>query len=152
MALRYLARRPRSEYEIRQRLRRAGVEPATVDATLSQLRRHRLLDDTGFAEYWVEQRQTHRPRGARLLRAELAQRGVARPVADEAITVVDDTAAEDAYRAASTRAQRLRDLPLEVFEARLGGFLARRGFDWEVTASVVKRLWTEVSADGGGDS
>ena len=145
MALRFLARRPRSEYEVRQRLRRAGVEPGAVDATLSQLRRHRLLDDTGFAEYWVEQRQTHRPRGARLLRAELAQRGVARPVADEAITAVEDTAAEDAYRAASTRAERLRDLPLEVFEARLGGFLARRGFDWETVATTVRRLRAELS-------
>src|SRR5690348_9918162 len=75
-AVRYLAQRPRSEYEVRQRLKRDGVDQAVAERVLEQLRRHQLVDDRAFAEYWVEQRQTFRPRGKRLLSAELARLGV----------------------------------------------------------------------------
>ena len=35
-----------------------------------------LIDDAQFAAYWVEQRQTFRPRGSRALRFELRAKGV----------------------------------------------------------------------------
>jgi regulatory protein len=110
---------------------------------VAQLRRHRLLDDDAFARYWVEQRQTYRPRGARLLRAELVQRGIPRSLADEATAPLEPTAEDDAYRAAARHAIRLREPPPEVFEARLRAFLARRGFDWDTITSVVRRLADE---------
>jgi regulatory protein len=145
-AVRFLARRPRSEYEVRLRLRRAGVDEAAIEATLSQLRQHRLLDDAAFAEYWVEQRRTFRPRGARLLRAELSRLGVGAAVAGEATEVMASSAEEDAYRAAARRAAQLRQLPPAVFRARLGAFLTRRGFDWDTVTRVVERLAAELSA------
>jgi regulatory protein len=140
-AVRFLAQRPRSEYEVRQRLRRAGTEATVVETVLAQLRRHRLLDDQAFAEYWVEQRQTFRPRGARLLRAELAQRGIAR--AEAATEVLEASAVEDAYRAAVKRAARLRALDEHTFKTRVAQWLARRGFDWDAITPVVGRLWAE---------
>lgn len=146
-AVRFLAQRPRSAYEVRQRLRRASVDEAVIEAVLAQLHEYRLLDDTAFAQYWVEQRQTFRPRGARLLRAELGRLGVSTAVAGEATSEAASSAEEDAYRAAARRAAQLRHLGHEVFAARLSAFLARRGFDWAVSASVVRRLWAEVSVD-----
>ena len=142
-AVRFLAQRPRSEYEVRQRLRRAGADAAVVETVLEQLRHHRLVDDRAFAEYWVEQRQTFRPRGARLLRAELAQHGVARAGAEAAIEPLGETAEADAYRAASNRAVRLRALDQATFTTRLAQWLARRGFDWDIITPVVARVWAE---------
>ena len=115
-----------------------------IEQTVQQLRAHRLLDDAAFAEYWVEQRQTFRPRGARLLRAELAQRGVPTPLATAAAEATAPGAEEDAYRAASRRAGQLRQLERRQFEARLSAFLARRGFDWETITAVVARLAEET--------
>ena len=143
-AVRFLAQRPRSEYEVRQRLRRARIDDATIDAVLEQLRRHRLLDDYAFAQYWVDQRRTFRPRGARLLRAELARLGVSPP--DTASATAELTPEEDAYRAAAKRALHLRELDEQAFKARLSGFLARRGFNWETIVQVVQRLWRELGA------
>src|SRR5690242_15243106 len=141
-AVRFLAQRPRSEYEVRQRLRRAGLEPAAIDSVLDQLRRHGLVDDQTFAEYWVDQRQTFRPRGARLVRAELARLGITRDQAAEATARLAESADEDAYRVAARRAECLKGLPAEMFEKRLGGFLARRGFDWATIGRVLERLST----------
>jgi regulatory protein len=144
-AVRFLAQRPRSEYEVRQRLRRAGIDEATLDGVLLQLRQHQLLDDRAFADYWVEQRQTFRPRGARLLRMELARLGVERGRAEAAVAPIVDTAEADAYRAAARQARRLHALDERAFATRLGGWLVRRGFDWDTITPVVARLWIEVS-------
>ena len=146
VALRFLAPRPRSEQEVRVRLRRAGVDEAAVDGVLARLRTHGLVDDGAFAEYWVGQRQTFRPRGARLVRAELRQHGVDAAAASAAAETLADSATEDAYRAAYKRAHQLRTLGERIFKARLSQFLARRGFDWEAITSAVSRLHEEVHA------
>ena len=146
VALRFLAPRPRSEQEVRIRLRRAGVDEAAVDGVLERLRTNGLVDDGAFAEYWVEQRQTFRPRGARLVRAELRQHGVDAAAASAAADALSESAAEDAYRAAYKRAQQLGTADEHTFKTKLSQFLARRGFDWETVAAAITRLHEEVSA------
>ena len=146
VALRFLAQRPRSEMEIRRRLRRAGIEEAEIEPVLVRLRQHGVADDVEFARYWAEQRQTFKPRGAKLLRAELRQHGIDATAADAAAATVVDSAADDAYRAAGRRARVLSRTDERVFKARLGQFLARRGFDWETVAQTTDRLWSETTA------
>jgi len=132
-------------------LKRAGVDEAVTESVLDQLRRHQLVDDRAFAEYWVEQRQTFRPRGKRLLTAELARLGIGRESAQAATAVVEDSAEEDAYRAARKRARQLRNLDESLFRARMAQWLARRGFDWDTITRVVARIWSETS-DGSDSS
>ena len=142
-AVRFLARRPRSEYEVRRRLARGSCfAPEIIDSVIAQLRRQGLLDDHAFAAYWAEQRQTFRPRGARLVRAELARLGVARTHADAA--TADLAEEDDAYRAATRYALRLRAADEATFRRRLSQWLARRGFDWETISTVVNRLSSEL--------
>ncbi len=143
-ALNYLGSRPRSEREIRRRLTRNPVPPTVLDRVLARLRHLGLVDDHAFAQYWVEQRQTHRPRGARLLRAELRQKGVDSELAAEVAETTEPTAAEDAYRAAAKKAAQLRSLDERTFRLRLGQFLARRGFDWDTIGPTVERYWQDA--------
>ena len=141
-SLRLLAYRPRSEREIRDELRTRGIPEAIADETLSRLKELRLLDDRALAESWTESRQRNSPRGRRLLLAELAQKGIEREVAHESVAAVDEEDA--AVRAGRKRAQMLREAEFRDFRRRLGDFLARRGFGWEVCETAVKRLWAEV--------
>jgi regulatory protein len=142
-ALRFLGSRPRSEREIRDRLARHEFDITVVDVMIERLRRLRLVDDAGFAAYWVEQRATHRPRGARLLKQELRQKGVSHEVLAEALPTEDDE--EGAYRAAQRKAASLRALDERTFKQRLGAFLQRRGYGYETVKPVVVRLWQETS-------
>jgi regulatory protein len=144
VALRFLAQRPRSEQEVRRRLQRAGADEATAAAVIAQLRQHALVDDAAFAAYWVEQRQTFRPRGARLLRAELRQHGITAGAAEAAAETTEASATDDAYRAAQKRARQLGSADQRVFKSRLAQFLARRGFAWDTISRVVDRLWAEA--------
>ena len=128
-------------------MRRAGVDDAGIERVLDQLRRHGLVDDESFAAYWVEQRQSFRPRGGRLVRAELARLGVGRTEAESATAELRGTAEHDAYRAAARFASRLRGLDETNFTRRLAQWLARRGFDWDTVSIVVKRLAEENAVD-----
>jgi regulatory protein len=146
-ALRFLGSRPRSEREIRDRLARHEFDVQVVDRVIERLRRIQLVDDAAFAAYWVEQRATHRPRGARLLKQELRQKGVSQDVVTEALPSDDDE--EGAYRAAQRKATSLRALDERTFKQRLGGFLQRRGYGYETIRGVVGRLWQETSGGAG---
>ncbi len=147
-ALRFLAHRPRSEHEIRQRLGQHGYPAELIDRAVEKLRGLDLVDDAAFARYWVEQRQTHRPRGARLLKLELRQKGLAGDLAGEAVVGLGDEV-EGAYQAAARKAARLRSVDERTFRQRLGGFLQRRGFGYEPSAAALSRLWSETRGQEG---
>jgi regulatory protein len=140
-ALRYLSYRPRSENELRRHLRRKGLDDFLIEQVINQLNENELLNDAAFADYWVEQRESFKPRSALALRQELQQKGVSRDVIDQALNDIDEFDA--ARRAASQRAPQLARLPLAQFQARLGGYLQRRGFGYGVIREVVQEQWQE---------
>jgi regulatory protein len=103
---------------------------------------YKLVDDRAFAEYWLENRTLHRPKGARALRAELFQKGLGREVVDQALEGERDEA-DDAYRAAQRQTMRWPTSDERAFRQRLALFLQRRGFDWEAIEAAANRLWEE---------
>jgi regulatory protein len=141
-ALRLLAYRPRSERELRDRLARKGFRRPIVAETVGRMRELGYLNDAEFARFYTDTRQASRPRSQRIVRLELRQRGVAQELAEEATEAIDDE--EAAYRAASRRGALLRGLDYQPFRERLGGFLTRRGFSYEVARRTVDRCWAEV--------
>ncbi len=96
--------RPRSESEVRRRLRLKAVPPHMIDAVVARLHRARYLDDAEFARYWLAERARTRPRGMRLLRGELRQKGVASALIDQAVADFEETAAQVAEEEAAVRA------------------------------------------------
>jgi regulatory protein len=142
-ALRFLSHRQRSEREVRRRLVEKGHDSDRIDRVVQRLKELDLVDDREFADYWLTERQLHKPRGERALRAELFQKGVPREVVDEALAAGERNELDDAYRAAEKRAAQLSALDEAGFRQRLGQFLLRRGFDWETVTPVVDRLWRE---------
>lgn len=145
-ALGFLGYRPRSHAEVAAYLARRKVSPAVTQNVLARLAAVGLVDDEAFARYWVENRESFRPRGQRSLRYELKRKGVPDAVVEGATQEIDE--ADSAYRAAHDRAQRLSNLDYAVFRRRLGGFLQRRGFDYEVVKETVDRLWRENHGSG----
>lgn len=134
-ALRWLSRRPHTIEEIRMKLRRKQAPAEVIDKVIDRLQAAELLDDLSFAEVWVENRQTFRPRGRRALRNELRKKGVANSIIDEVLKDFDDE--EAAYQAAERAYPRYRGLTAEIREQRLLAYLARRGFNYSLCRRVV---------------
>lgn len=141
-AVRLIARRPRSETEVRQRLQKAGVAAPVITTVLDRLRASKLLDDEAFARFWVENRTTFRPRSKRALQMELKRKGVSTPALAEALQDTND--AEAAHALALKRAKRLAALPAPDFRRKLSEYLARRGFDYETVEPIVRQVMLEV--------
>lgn len=142
-ALSFLAVRPRSEQEIRRRLKQKGYPEEIINQVMTRLGDVKLVDDRDFAKFWVENREGFKPRSKRALQYELRQKGVASEEITRAVKKVDER--ESAYRAAHSKALRYKELDAQQFREKLSGFLARRGFDYTVTRDTVTRLWQELS-------
>lgn len=143
-ALRLLSYRQRSEQELRRRLREKGFAKPPVDESIARLRELGYVNDASFARFYTETQQSSRPRSQRLLTVELRRRGVEASVAEEATLDVSDEDA--AYDAASRRLRSLGGLEYDRFRERLGGFLTRRGFSYDIARRTIDRCWTEIEA------
>jgi len=143
-ALLFLSYRARSESEIRQNLRKHEIPEAVIDQTLERLRQDGFANDNQFAKTWVSNRSAFRPRSRRMLAMELRQKGLGDESVNAALESVDDEAL--AYEAAQKRAARYKDLEWNDFRKKLSDFLARRGFSYSVSSTVVTRIWNEAHA------
>lgn len=143
-SLDYLSRRPRSQREIERYLQRKEVSALHIERVVERLTRARLLDDLAFAHYWIENRDAFRPRGPRAIHHELRQKGVDETIIESALATSETDELEGAYRVARKKLPRLRDIqdPWQ-FQQKLAGYLARRGFGWDVIQQVSERLWQE---------
>ena len=144
-AAHFLSYRPRSEPEVRQRLKKRGFKPASIDTVMEKLKRQRLVDDTAFARFWTENRQSFSPRSKRLTRLELKQKGIAEDIIEEVVATINDE--ETACLAAQKKMRSLKDADYQTFRRRMGDYLRRRGFGYEVIGSVINRVWQEKETE-----
>lgn len=140
-AVHYLSYRPRSEPELRERLKRRGFNGDNVETVIARLKEQRLVDDTAFAQFWTDNRESFSPRSQWLTRLELRQKGVAEDIIDRVVGTIDEE--DSAYRAALKKARSLPQSDYQVFRRRLGEHLKRRGFSYGVINNTVNRLWRE---------
>jgi regulatory protein len=146
-ALRFLGYRPRSMQEVRANLEKHEIPEAVIDSTLKRLQENGLLNDQDFAQAWVENRNTFRPRSRRALSMELRRKGLDDEIVQK---VLDETVNEDALalEAARKYVRKVQGLEWQDFRQKLGGFLGRRGFSYSVTAQVLQKIWAELHPSG----
>jgi len=140
-ACRFLGYRPRSEQEVRQRLQRQGFDVACIQQTVDRLKELGLIDDAQFARLWVDNRDDLRPRGRRLMKLELRQKGLPQDIIEWAVGDLDE--AEAAYRAAEKKARCLPANDYDTFRKRLAAHLGRRGFGYDTMNTTIERIWKE---------
>jgi len=104
-----------------------------------------LLDDERFAKSWIENRNEFRPRSRRALAIELKQHGIAAETIELSLEAVDEE--NLAYQAALKQAHKYQGLDWLRFRQKMYGFLARRGFNYEVSAPITARVWADLQSD-----
>lgn len=108
---------------------------------LNQLEAVDLINDGRFAKSWITSRDRLSPRGTSLLKMELAQKGVAKEVVEQALSERDtgdeppDELAQATYLV-ERRERQYAGLPKEVRGRRITSFLLRRGFSF----GTIKRI------------
>ncbi|CAN5893321.1 RecX family transcriptional regulator [soil metagenome] len=139
-AVSVLTRRPRSEREVRDRLRRKGYDEFTIDHVIERLRERHYLDDDAFARIWVENRTSFRPRGEMALRQELRAKGIDREIVEKTLAGAEIDDLGMAIGLAQRQSRSMEHLDDAARQRRLMGFLQRRGFRYNVIKSALEQI------------
>lgn len=137
-----LRSRPRSEQEIRARLKLKGYDGTVIEEVLSGLKHTGDIDDRKFARVWVDSRMHLNPAGDVVLRHELKEKGVPEPIIEEALAEKAETydEREIALNIARERFERLKRLDRKKATKRLYDFMIRRGFKYDTVRRVIEEI------------
>ncbi|MCM8790836.1 MAG: recombination regulator RecX [Candidatus Omnitrophica bacterium] len=140
-----LRSRPRSEAEIRARLKLKGYGPSVIEDTVGFLKRCGEIDDAKFARLWVESRMRFNPMGKMVLRRELKEKGISDSIIEA--TLAEKDADYDEYKVAFSMAKekfgRLAKIESKKALKRLHDFLARRGFAYDIIQRIIDGIIDE---------
>lgn len=126
-ALGLIARRLRSEWEVRSYLQRKEYDPEFIDGIIERLYRSKFLDDTEFAQRWVENRRLLKNTSKRKLTMELRQKRVADDVIKQTLEA-DETDERSVLR---ELVERKRKQTRYQDEQKLMAYLMRQGFNYD---------------------
>lgn len=137
---RYLAIRNRSEKEIRDYLTKKKAAPEIIEHIVSLLKEQKFLNDETFARSWVAQRARFRPKGKSALKFELQQKGIAKEIIEQVLSEEQEDLPDEltqAMRLIEKRVEKMKDKPRQEIYNKVGAFLARRGFSWEIIKKAI---------------
>ncbi|MBI4096709.1 MAG: regulatory protein RecX [Candidatus Levybacteria bacterium] len=167
-ALRFLSYRPRSEKEVRDKLkiltkRHSGLsridsgvavseaerapQNDIIEKIIVKLKEKKFINDEEFARMFVENRLRFKPRSLRLIKLELKNKGIddeiiERLVADRGSQTVGDL--EQAKKLVEKKMGRFRNkfgMTREEIYQKLGRFLASKGFNWDTIKKSIDYVY-----------
>lgn len=133
-ALGQLSRRQRSEWELRDYLKRKEYQPEIIDQVIGQLTEYGYVDDKKFAEAWIANRRLLKATSARRLRQELKQKRVSDETIDEALSE-DETDENEVLR---ELVERKRKQSKYQDDLKLMQYLFRQGFSYDAIKSALQ--------------
>lgn len=142
-ALDYLAHKPRTETEVRRKLRQKEYSEPVIESVIERLHELSYLDDAEYAEQYVERRFASKGYGPVRIRQELRKRGIDRHLAE---TAVDDFFEDESTLAAAReKAQKRWSRIAREDDARkrrdkLYRYLKRRGYTYDTIRVVIDEM------------
>ena len=134
-AIRLLARRDHSTYEIRQKLVHRGFDPDAINDALERLIENKYMNDQAFAASWINYRIKTAPRSRRMMRRELRQKGLDHTQIEPALANLDEH--ELATACIQRKRRRWQRMKGSTRRLKMLAHLSQKGFSYEVSRSVV---------------
>ncbi|MFC7842454.1 recombination regulator RecX [Streptomyces sp. NPDC057382] len=148
ICLRLLTGTPRTRKQLADALRKRQIPDDAAEEVLSRFEEAGLIDDSAFADAWVESRHHGRGLARRALARELRTKGVDAALIDEAVSQLDSEQEEATARELVARKLRsTRGLDRDKRLRRLAGMLARKGYPEGMALRVVRQALEEEGED-----
>jgi regulatory protein len=122
-----LARRARSEWEIRDYLKHKDYDNSAIDQIINKLTEKGYIDDQKFARAWVDNRRLLKSVSKRKLWTELKQKHVA----DDIIKIVLEDDATDERQVIRDLVVKKRHQTRYQDDTKLMQYLSRQGFKYD---------------------
>ncbi len=140
----YLKFRPRSEKEVREylykKVKTTHWSREAADKIIEKLKSQELINDEKFIDWFVRNRTTLKPKGERMLRRELLQKGINAELIDNFFSknIVDEESL--ALQILEKRWPRYKNItPQKRFEKAVS-FLLRRGFSFDTAKKTYEKM------------
>lgn len=130
--LNLLSFRLRSEWELRDYLKRKNQSPAVIEKILNKLSKYGYVDDTQFAQRWVENRRLLKATSSLKLRAELKQKHIANGVIDKVLKADETDEVAVLKELIERKAKRYPE------PQKLMAYLSRQGFRYDDIKQALK--------------
>lgn len=131
--LNLISHRPRSEWELRDYMKRKGYDEDVASQTLSRLRKRGYVDDADFARRWVENRRLLKSTSKRRLSQELHQKHIS----DDIIRHVLEADETDERKVLRELIERKRKQTKYQDNLKLMQYLSRQGFNYDDIKSAL---------------
>jgi len=141
-ALRLLAVRPRSEFEINDQLKRSGYSTAAIGMCLDYLHEKSYLNDDQFALQWAKRRIKKKPMGSASLKFELKKKGISDDRIQKVIAELfsGESEFEKALAAGRKKMPAHKKSDAATVRRKLYLFLSQRGFAPDTIKQVTDAL------------
>ncbi|WP_410510895.1 RecX family transcriptional regulator [Paenibacillus sp. BR2-3] len=146
--LRYLGYKPRTALEMTRRLRQKEIGETIIRETLERLQREQYIDDTLYAQQWVEQRITSQRKGKMWIRQELREKGIDKSLITEALDNISPEQEKDSALQSARKKWNLIRGEVPDKRRKTGAYLMRRGFSGELVRQVLQILVQEENFQG----
>ncbi|MCF4140647.1 recombination regulator RecX [Streptomyces sp. Tue 6430] len=148
ICLRLLTGTPRTRKQLADALSKRQIPDDVAEEVLSRFEEVGLIDDSAFADAWVESRHHGRGLARRALAQELRTKGVDPTLIGEAVARLDSEQEEATARELVARKLRsTRGLDRDKRLRRLAGMLARKGYPQGMALRVVRQALEEEGED-----
>ncbi|MEQ8146905.1 recombination regulator RecX [Streptomyces sp. OP7] len=148
ICLRLLTGTPRTRKQLADALSKREIPDEAAEEVLSRFEEVGLINDSAFADAWVDSRHHGRGLARRALAQELRTKGVDPTLIDEAVSRLDSDQEEETARELVARKLRAtRGLDRDKRIRRLAGMLARKGYLQGLALRVVRQALEEEGED-----
>ena len=139
-ALNLLTARDMTAHDLISALKRRGYLPSVAESVCERLIENRLIDDSRYAQRYVELRQDSSV-GRYAMKRKLRAKGIDESIAEEALEVLDDESQlASARELAKKLARRYEKEEPYARKSKLSQALARRGYSWDIVKEAIESL------------
>lgn len=136
---RLLGLRPRSEKELRDKLKEKQFDPKIIDQTIKKVAELGYLNDAEFARAFIEMKKS---KGKIAIRFELRRKGVDDEIIKSSLEKYysSDEETGSALNLAQKKLRTYKKLPPFKIKQKLGQYLAGRGFSWDIIKDALRQI------------
>lgn len=139
-----LSYRARSEKELRVSMDQKGYTESNIEDAIAYLKEHGYIDDLAFAKAFINDKLNLNKYGPKRIQYELTLKGVSKDIIDQALVVDRDEQLDMARKLANKKMSSYKNDTKKDLYRKLGGFLQRKGFTYDVVAKVVREKIEEI--------
>lgn len=135
---RMLKIRPRSEFEVKSKLKQKRLDDEVIVKCLAYFKELGLINDADFAKKWISYRLL-KPFGPARIQNELLEKGVRKDIIAKALKEAfsDFDEEKKLYDLVHRRARSYKGVDTQKVKQRLYAYLLRRGFNPQLVYKVI---------------